>query len=129
MTLAAAVFFTVFILTALLSGSSDFLIPVLILTAIFALGATAFVLLSRRTEGRPGDQAADETDPVPGTAFATDDETPLGDTPEAHDEISPHDLPMGHPGRSAAARMAAVSADGTTQGGARVVAEPPAPRV
>ena len=28
-----------------------------------------------------------------------DDETPLGDTPEAHDEISPHDLPLDHPGR------------------------------
>ena len=30
-----------------------------------------------------------------------DDETDLGDTPEAHDEVSPHDLPKDHPGRRA----------------------------
>ena len=27
----------------------------------------------------------------------TDDETPVGDTPEAHDELSPHDIPKSHP--------------------------------
>jgi len=129
MTLAAAAFFAVFVLTALLSGNSTLLVPVLILAAIVALGASAFAALTRRSAQRAGGQAADATDPVPGTAFATDDETPLGDTPEAHDEISPHDLPIGHPGRTAAARMAAGSARGTTAGGARLVAEPPAPRV
>ena len=35
-----------------------------------------------------------------------DDETPLGDTPEAHDEITPHDLPLDHPGREEAERRA-----------------------
>jgi len=128
MTIVAAAFFAVFVLTALLSGSTGLLVPVLVLTVIFAAGAGAFALLSRRGTQRGGQHAADETDPVPGTAFATDDQTPLGDTPEAHDEISPHDLPMGHPGRTAAARMAAGSSDGTTRGGARVVAEPPAPQ-
>lgn len=44
-----------------------------------------------------------------------DDETPLGDTPEAHDEISPHDLPLGHPGRQAAERQAG-GEQGTTRG-------------
>lgn len=44
-----------------------------------------------------------------------DDETPLGDTPEAHDEISPHDLPKDHPGRAEAERQAGGS-DGTTRG-------------
>ncbi len=43
-----------------------------------------------------------------------DDETPLGDTPEAHDEISPHDLPPDHPGRAQAEREAGDS--GTTPG-------------
>ena len=43
-----------------------------------------------------------------------DDETPMGDTPEAHDEISPHDLPPGHPGRQEAEREA--GAGGTTRG-------------
>jgi hypothetical protein len=43
-----------------------------------------------------------------------DEETPLGDTPEAHDEISPHDLPKDHPGRRAAEREA--GEEGTTRG-------------
>jgi hypothetical protein len=46
----------------------------------------------------------DNRDPVP--AIGGDDSRPLGDTPEAHDEISPHDLPPGHPGREAAEDMA-----------------------
>jgi hypothetical protein len=129
MTLSTAAFFAVIILAVLLSGSAALLVPVLILAAILAAGGGVFALLSSRGRRRPGDPAADETDPVPGTAFATDAETPLGDTPEAHDEITPHDLPMGHPGRAAAARLAAASRDGTTRGGARVVAEPPAPRL
>ena len=44
-----------------------------------------------------------------------DDETALGDTPEAHDEISPRDLPPGHPGRQEAEREAG-SGGGTTRG-------------
>ena len=44
-----------------------------------------------------------------------DHQTPLGDTPEAHDEIVPQDLPKRHPGRRAAERQAA-DGDGTTQG-------------
>jgi hypothetical protein len=43
-----------------------------------------------------------------------DDETPAGDTPEAHDEISPHDLPKSNPGRAEAEREA--GEDGTTTG-------------
>ena len=44
-----------------------------------------------------------------------DKETPLGDTPEAHDEISPHDLPKDHPGREEAERQAE-DQGGTTRG-------------
>ena len=47
--------------------------------------------------------------------FTPDDETAAGDTPEAHDEISPHDLPLDHPGREKAERMAG-SDEGTTEG-------------
>jgi hypothetical protein len=39
----------------------------------------------------------------------------LGDTPEAHDEIIPEDLPKSHPGRQEAERLAA-EGDGTTRG-------------
>jgi hypothetical protein len=45
----------------------------------------------------------------------TDDGRPLGDTAEAHDEITPHDLPIGHPGRPAAVRQARAR-NGTTRG-------------
>jgi hypothetical protein len=44
-----------------------------------------------------------------------DDETPAGDTPEAHDEITPHDLPPDHPGRNEAERLAG-GEGGTTRG-------------
>jgi hypothetical protein len=45
-----------------------------------------------------------------------DDETPAGDSPEAHDEITPHDLPRDHPGRREAERQAEESESGTTRG-------------
>ncbi|HET6509781.1 MAG TPA: hypothetical protein VFG42_23510 [Baekduia sp.] len=44
-----------------------------------------------------------------------DERRPLGDTPEAHDEIIPEDLPKDHPGRHEAERQAAAG-DGTAQG-------------
>ena len=59
----------------------------------------------------PHDDTADE--PLgPATA---DDERPLGDTPEAHDEINPHDIPKGSPGRQEAERLAD-GEGGTTKG-------------
>ena len=58
----------------------------------------------------PHDTESDE----PLGPVTPDDETDLGDTPEAHDEISPHDLPKGHPGRQTAEEMA--DEDGTTRG-------------
>ena len=49
---------------------------------------------------------------------AMSDETGAGDTPEAHDEINPHDIPPGHPGRRAAEEQAETDGDGarTTRG-------------
>ena len=57
----------------------------------------------------------DGTSPEPLGPLTPDDQTPLGDTPEAHDEISPHDLPLGHPGRQATEHQAE-HGDGTTRG-------------
>jgi hypothetical protein len=62
-------------------------------------------------KGPPHDQDADE----PLGPATPDDETALGDTPEAHDEIVPEDLPKDHPGRQEAERQAA-SGDGTVRG-------------
>ena len=58
----------------------------------------------------PHDEEADE----PLGPVTPDPETPLGDTPEAHDEISPHDLPPDHPGRKQAERESEET--GTTPG-------------
>ena len=63
------------------------------------------------TDGSPHDSDADE----PLGPVTPDDETPLGDTPEAHDELSPHDLPPSHPGRQAAEDKAEGN-EGTTRG-------------
>jgi hypothetical protein len=57
---------------------------------------------------------APHTDEPLGAATPTD-ERPLGDTPEAHDEIIPEDLPKDHPGRQEAERQAA-EGDGTVRG-------------
>jgi hypothetical protein len=59
----------------------------------------------------PYDEDADE----PLGPLTPDDETDLGDTPEAHDEIIPHDLPPDHPGRAKAERLADDRGD-TTRG-------------
>ena len=45
-----------------------------------------------------------------------DDETALGDTPEVHAEISPHDFPKGAPERQAAEQMAEEEAGEGTRG-------------
>ena len=39
-------------------------------------------------------------------AWSPDDERPLGDTPELHDRLSPHDVPKSHPSRLALERAA-----------------------
>ena len=57
----------------------------------------------------------DEEHREPLGPLTPDDETPLGDTPEAHDEITPHDLPRDHPGRVAAEEQAE-EGGGTTRG-------------
>ena len=59
----------------------------------------------------PHDQQSSE----PLGPMTPDDETELGDTPEAHDEISPHDLPSDHPGRPEAERIAG-GGPGVTEG-------------
>ncbi len=51
----------------------------------------------------------------PPADILADDDRPLGDTDQAHDEISPHDLPPGHPGRQAAEDQSG-GGEGTTRG-------------
>lgn len=66
------------------------------------------------SEHRPPPHDEDAKEPL--GPFTPDDETPAGDTPEAHDKITPHDLPKDHPGRAAAEKEAEESDDGTVTG-------------
>ena len=90
---------------------SEIGIPVLILTAICTAAAIGYRVIagSNRSD-------ADATDSVPKQPARA--ERPLGDTPEAHDEISPHDLPLDHPGRDEAEELARGN-DGTARGTTR----------
>jgi hypothetical protein len=78
---------------------------VVLVAAVLALNG----LLRKRVTSRHDsleDAMSDENEPVPSAHLIPDNETAAGDTPEAHDEINPHDLPAGHPGREAAERKA-----------------------
>ena len=78
----------------------DYVIPILILAAICAIAFFGYrVITSKSSDNTPG----------------TSDGRPLGDTAEAHDEVSPHDLPLDNPGRHAAEEMSG-NEDGTTRG-------------
>jgi hypothetical protein len=57
----------------------------------------------------------DETAKEPLGPLTPDAETPAGDTPELHDELSPVDLPKDHPGRREAERQSG-GIGGTTEG-------------
>jgi hypothetical protein len=66
-------------------------------------------------EQRPPPSPHDDDAAEPLGPMTPDDQTDLGDTPEAHDDISPHDLPLDHPGRAEAERLA--SDEGATTRG------------
>jgi hypothetical protein len=87
------------------------------------------------TAGRDRDRfhdaaAEDHEDPVP--AVGLEATRPMGDTPAAHDELIPEDLPKGHPARHAAEEQAAAlggATPGHARGGAAgAEASPPEPR-
>jgi hypothetical protein len=82
--------------------------PLLILFVLCLAAAVAYRFLA----GTNRDEA-DHTDSVPKQTATRG--RPLGDTPEAHDELSPHDLPLGSPGRRAAEQQAG-GLHGTTRG-------------
>jgi hypothetical protein len=72
---------------------------------------------SQRPADGPDDDPSPHSDEAkePLGPMTPDEQTPAGDTPEAHDEISPHDLPIDHPGRAEAERLAG-GEEGTTRG-------------
>jgi hypothetical protein len=89
-----------FVAAALLAGDAIWTIPVLILFGIVAVGFGGHLLLRKRVEQTDGRTT------LPASHVEADDGTDLGDTEQAHDAVSPHDLPHDHPGRLEAERQA-----------------------
>jgi hypothetical protein len=113
-----AAFFVVFGATVLLTGDAIYLVPAAILAAVvlaYALANRALTQRVVRRHGSMGEALGDERDGIPSAHVIGDDETAVGDTTEAHDEITAHDLPKSHPGRQAAEARTEGHA-GTTQG-------------
>ena len=103
---AAAVLGPEYALAALLAGT----VPA---TAAALTYATARRKTRLREDGHLEDLSVEGDSPFPGVGM--DDETPLGDSPELHDDITPHDLPRGHPGRRRLERQTGFEGD-TTRG-------------
>jgi hypothetical protein len=106
-----------------------------LLAGVVPLTAVAIWVAHMRTKTVGDDEpryrdavAEDHEDPVPGIGF--DATRPLGDTPAAHDEIIPQDLPKDHPGRHAAEQQAQAlggATPGHAEGGAAGEGGPPPP--
>jgi hypothetical protein len=122
--LLTAVFFAIIAAVAAIAGGISWAIPVALVAIIVAVYALANRALGEREMSRHG---GDEQDALrdgregglPKAHVIGDDETALGDTPEVHAEVSPHDFPKGAPERQAAERMAQEEQEGepeTTRG-------------
>jgi hypothetical protein len=107
--LGVAMGVAVLVVAALTLG--EFAIPVAILIAVCVAVALAYRGIAGANRGASSD--ADSSDNVPKQAARGD--RPLGDTPEAHDELNVHDLPLDNPGRHEAEVMAG-DEDATTRG-------------
>jgi hypothetical protein len=97
-------------------------IPILILVAIVAaaliVNQAARKRVARRHGGDTGRALSDEREPIPSTHLITDDERALGDTPDAHDEIHPRDIPKDNPARQEAEEQTAGAATRPAERGA-----------
>jgi hypothetical protein len=106
---SVAAFLVVFGVTVILTGNPLYLIAAVMIAALVIGWSLLNRAMTKRVASRHDsieDAMSDETEPIPSTHLIPDNETAAGDTPEAHDEINPHDLPAGHPGREEAERQA-----------------------
>ena len=116
-----AAFLVVFGVTVTLTGNPIYLIAAVMIAALVVGWALLNRVMTKRVADKHDsieDAMSDESEPIPSTHLIPDNETAAGDTREAHDEINPHDLPAGHPGREAAEKQADEDGDGarTTRG-------------
>lgn len=116
---SAAGLIAIFALLAGVTLGIEYALPIILL-GVLVLGFFAVNdVVAKRTLERHGDDPLavqdDETETTP-TAHAIPDESALGDTEEAHAELSPVDLPPDAPGRKAAEEQAARRFQRTTRG-------------
>jgi hypothetical protein len=94
------------IVAFLIDGSLGWGVVVLVVVAALAAVGYRAIAGSSRSD-------ADSSDPIAKQPLTRD--RPLGDTPEAHDEINVHDIPVDAPERHSTERLAGGS-EGTTRG-------------
>ena len=102
-------FLVIFGLTVILTGNPVYLIAAVMIAVLVVAWSLVNRAMAKRVTAKHDsieDAMSDETEPIPSTHLIPDNDTAAGDTPEAHDEINPHDLPAGHPGREAAEKQA-----------------------
>jgi hypothetical protein len=123
MLILVAVVAVIYTATILISGEPTWLIPgAILLVLILGSGVLQNRLAAKQLDRHGGDKLAAQRDDddwaIPSAHLNVDDDTAAGDTPEVHNEISPHDLPKDHPGRAAAEAQAGDHDDagGTTTG-------------
>ena len=88
--------FAVAVIVAAFIADTEIGYPVLLLTAICVVAALAYRLIAGRARGGAGSDSDSESNFPHQEARS---ERPLGDTPEAHDELSVHDIPVDSPER------------------------------
>jgi hypothetical protein len=95
-------------------------IAVIILLVVVGAFALANLAIQKRQMAKhDGDVEAalsDSDDSLPAAPHITDSDRPLGDTPEAHDELNPHDVPKWDRATRMAAEEQAGGLEGTTGG-------------
>lgn len=94
----------------------EYALAALLAGTVPATAATLTYATARRKtrmgeDGHLEDLSAEDRSPFPGIGM--DDKTPLGDSPELHDDITTHDLPRGHPARRRAEEQARSGGGGT----------------
>jgi hypothetical protein len=85
-----------------------------VIAFIFGVNRAMQARIADKHGGEPERALDDEREPIPSTHVITDDDRPVGDTPEAHSEINPRDIPPDNPARQEAEARAAE--DGETRG-------------
>lgn len=98
------------IVVGAVTGNGALLVALAVLVVLAAGAAIAQGIFGRyqtRTDEAAADDPSARREPMAGALHPASQDVALGDTGEAHDEISYHDLPPDHPGRHAAEQRAA----------------------